>query len=176
MRGARPPPPPHPRVSIRVVHVFEPHFKNSGYANAYTSVTPTVLVYDCRLTNTGCVGRAPPPPPPSPRRVSIRVHAFAPHFKIPGYIPMHTYQLHNLYWLTIVGRQITGAWPGRTPRPPPPPMWFRLCICIRISMSIIPCQLVYMYVPWNHGFMLHTLRLCNRFVTCVWPVTYVTLS
>ena len=136
---------------------------------------------------------------------------------------MHTRQLLNLYWSTIiVGRQIRGAW-GEPPPPPrsfgsctciwtpfqdswlcqcirisyttyiglqycrstnkgvrgatpPPPMWFRLIvhICILISMSIIPCKLV--YVPWNRGFMLRyayitvTLRLRNHVVMYVWPV------
>ena len=97
--GLAPPPPPR-RVSIRV-HACEPHFKISGYANAYTSVTPPILVYNCRSTNSRQIRGAwgEPPPPPGFRFVYIYSN---PISRFLG-MPMHIRQLHQLYWSMIVG-------------------------------------------------------------------------
>ena len=54
---------------------------------------------------TGYVGKPPPPPPP--RRMLIRVHAFEPHFKIPGYVNGYTSVMPHILvydcWSTNTG-------------------------------------------------------------------------
>ena len=79
--GGAPPPPPPRRVLIHV-HAFETHIKIPGYMPIlYVSVTPPILVYDCRSTNYGVRGV----PPSFVGLWFMHVHAFKHHFKILGY-------------------------------------------------------------------------------------------
>ena len=87
-----------------------------------------------------------PPPPPPPRRVSIRVHAFEPHLKIFGYMPLHTRHLHHLYWSMIVGRQIWGAW-GEPPPPPRAPTGFRFVYMYAFEPHFKMAMPMHMYTP-----------------------------
>ena len=115
-----PPPPPPSRLDLFTCmhYAFEPHLKIPGHANEYMSVIAWSTIVGRQIR--GIRGASPPPPPP-PRRISIRVHAFEPHFKIPGYIC----QCIRISYTTYIGLDFrsTNKW-GEPPPPPPPPCGF----------------------------------------------------
>ena len=111
-----PPPPPSRFVYMYALCIRTP-FKDS-WPCQWIHVS-YCMVYDCRSTNTGYTWSEPPPPPP-PRRISIRVHAFEPHFKIPGYIC----QCIRISYTTYIGLDFRSTNKWGEPPPPPPPCGF----------------------------------------------------
>ena len=73
-------------------------------------------------------GEPPPPPPPIGFRFVYMHSNSISRFLA---MSMHTYQLHHVYWSTIVGQQIRGVWSDQAP----PPRFVHMHSHIHVSYS-----------------------------------------